>query len=368
MNDHPNDQFDELMRRALANEADKVEPADALHEIQARVSSQRKVVTRRPWVLTTGAAVVGTAAAIGAFTMLDHDTRNTGEPEVAGPAGTASSATVAPSPKSAPTMPPTAARTDATDATTAFPKERSTPEPAVKGRAVPIYWAGKSVGNDTGAGVRLYRTFAKVSGRPALEAVRLLTTDKSGDPDYYSLWTGAAVNSVTRSDGVVTVDFKVLPRLQLEPAMAKVAVQQLVYTVQGAVNDETQKIRVTEQGRSGQALFGQVDTTEPFSRAQASNVQALVWILSPVEGTALTTPVTVSGMAAAYEAQVNWRAVNLRTKAVVSDFTLTKQGQAFSPFSFTTKLTPGEWQIEAYLVSAQDGRITDVDSKTVSVR
>jgi hypothetical protein len=233
---------------------------------------------------------------------------------------------------------------------------------------VSVYWLGKSVGNDTGAGVRLYRTFANVSGRPALEAVRLLTTDKSGDPDYYSPWTGAAVNSVTRSDGVVTVDFKALPPQRLKADLADVAVQQLVYTVQGALNDESQKVMITEQGRSGQALFGQVDTSQPFSRAQASNVQALVWILSPVEGSTLKTHVTVSGIAAAFEAQVNWRATNLKTQAVVSDYTKTQQGQGFSPFSFTTKLGPGEWQIEAYLISPQDGRMTDLDSKTVFVR
>jgi hypothetical protein len=365
MNDHPNDQFDELMRQALGREAEKVEPVDALHEIQARVRNQRKVVTRRPWVLTVGAAVIGTAAAIGAFTMLDDHTKQAGEPEVAGPAGTGSSSTVAPSTKPAPTLPPTIA---GTEGTMALPTQRSSPESMVKGKAVPVYWLGRSIGNDTGAGIRLYRTWMNVSGRPALQAVRLMTTDKSGDPDYYSLWTGAAVSSVTRADGVVIVDFKALPRQKLEPDVADIAIQQLVYTVQGALDDRTEKIMVTEQGRSSQALFGQVDTSQPFSRAQASDVQALVWILTPDEGAGLKNPVTVTGVAATFEAQVNWRATNLKTKTVISDYTLTKQGQAFSPFSFTTKLTPGDWLIEAYLVSPKDGRITDIDSKTVYIK
>jgi hypothetical protein len=380
MNDHPHDRFDELMRQALGSEAEKVEPDDALHEIRARVRNQRKVVARRPWMLTVGAAAVGTAAAIGAFTMLHNHTTHPGEPEVAGAAGTATSPAVAPSTKPPPTLPPSALPSStsqpsaaaSTDATLALPTERSSPEVAVKGKAVSVYWLGKSIGNTTGAGLRLYRTWTTVNGRPALQAVRLMTADKSGDPDYYSLWTGAVVSSVTQSAGVVTVDFKALPQKQLEPGVADVAVQQLVYTVQGALSDQTEKIRVTEQGRSVQGLFGQFDTSQPFSRALASDVQALVWILTPEQGAGLRSPVTVTGLAAAYEAQVNWRATNTRTKTVVSDYTVTKQGtkqgQGFAPFSFTTRLGPGEWQIEAYVVSPKDGSPTDVDSKTVVVK
>jgi hypothetical protein len=290
---------------------------------------------------------------------------------VAGAAGTATSPAVAPSTKPAPTLPPSTLQPSAaasTDATLALPTERSSPEAAVKGKAVSVYWLGKSMGNTSGAGLRLYRTWATVNGRPALEAVRVMTAGKSGDPDYYSLWTGAAVSSVTRSAGVVTVDFKALPQQRLDPDVADVAVQQLVYTVQGALSDQTEKIRVTEQGRRVQALFGQLDASQPFSRAQASDVQALVWILAPEQGAALRSPVTVTGVAAAYEAQVNWRATNTTTKTVISDYTVTKQGQGFAPFSFTTRLSPGEWQIEAYLVSPKDGRLTDVDSKTVVVK
>jgi hypothetical protein len=360
------DQFDELMRRALAEEADRVEPTDSLHEIQSRVSSQRKVATRRPWVITAGAAVVGTAAAIGAFTMLGNDARTTGEPEVAGPpAGTTSSTTSpATTDPSQATLPPSAVPSDKPTAA----KDRGTPEPTVKGKAVPVYWLGKSTGNDTGVGVRLYRTFVPISGRPALEAVRMLSAGKSGDPDYYSLWETSTPLSVTQADGVVTVDFKTLPREKLEVGMANVAVQQLVYTIQGVLGDETELVRVTERGKSGATLFGQVDTRQPFSRAQAADVQALVWINSPTESETVASPLTVEGIAATFEAQVNWRATNTKTTKVIQGHTMTKQGQGFAPFVFSTKLDPGLWQIEAYLISPQDGRITDLDSKSVIVR
>ncbi|WP_112245646.1 Gmad2 immunoglobulin-like domain-containing protein [Kribbella monticola] len=364
MND-PDDRFDELMRRALADEADRIEPADRLHEIQSRVRSQRKVTTRRPWMIAAGAAVVGTAAAIAAFTMLGDDARNTGEPEVAGPpATTSSTSSAATTSASQATQPPSPAPSD--QPSTA--KSRTTPEPSVKHKAVSVYWLGKSTGNESGAGVRLYRTFVPVSGRPALEAVRVMASGKSDDPDYYSLWQDAMPLSVTQYDGVVTVDFKTYPRLKLETGMAQVAVQQLVYTVQGALGDQTAQVRVTQQGRSGVPLFGLVDTRQPFSRAQAADVQALVWINSPTEGAVVRGPVTVEGIAATFEAVVNWRATNQKTKQLVQGQTSTRQGQGFSPFSFTTKLTAGAWQLDAYLISPQDGRITDVDSKTVIVR
>ena len=84
MNDHPNDEFDELMRRALSEEAGRIEPADGLHEIQSRVRGQRRSVNRRPWVMTAGAAVLGTAAAVGAFAVLNDTTKQADEPSVAG--------------------------------------------------------------------------------------------------------------------------------------------------------------------------------------------------------------------------------------------------------------------------------------------
>ncbi|TCN34266.1 sporulation and spore germination protein [Kribbella orskensis] len=374
MNDHPDDRFDELMRRALAEEADRIEPADGLHEIQARVRDQRKPVNRRPWALAVGAAVVGTAAAVGAFTLLDDNTRNADQPEVAGSPSATASATIQPSteasagPSALPTSMPSAKPSQTINSSTEPPKTVGVPEAEVKARAVPVYWVGRTIGNDTGAGVRLYRTFTRISGRPTLEAVRTMTSEKSSDPDYYSPWIGSAVNSVTKSGDLVTVDFKLLPREKLDPAAANIATQQLVYTVQAVLGDSSQQILVTEQGQATRELFGQALSGQPLSRAQAMDVQALVWIESPEQKATVRSPVTVRGTAAAYEATVNWQATNLKTKTVVKNYTNTQEGMKFSPFTFTTKLAPGEWQLEVFMLSGEDGHITDTDSKTIFVK
>lgn len=359
------DQFDELMRRALADEAGRIEPADRLHEIQSRVSSQRKAGPRRPWLISAGAAALGTAAAIGAFTMLGDDAKTTGEPEVAGPPATTSTtkptSAVTPAPSQA-TMPPP------TDLSTAA-KTRPTPEESVKRKAVPVYWIGKAQSDTTGVGVRLYRTYVPVSGRPALEAVRVLSAGKSDDADYYSLWLDAVPTSVTQANGVVTVDFKRLPsEKKMSAGMADFAVQQLVYTVQGVYGDTSQQVRVTQQGRPAGMLFGAVDASQPFSRAQAADVQAKVWITSPAEGDMVAPAFTVNGIAATFEAAVNWRATNAKTGEVVQGRAMTEQGQGFSPFTFTVKAGSGRWELEAYLIAPADGAITDVDSKTIIVK
>ncbi|HET6988260.1 MAG TPA: Gmad2 immunoglobulin-like domain-containing protein [Kribbella sp.] len=384
MSDHSNEPFDELMRRALAEEADRIEPADALPEIRARAHAQRRPVARRPWLLTVGAAAVGTAAAIGAFTVFNgnQNTANDGDavagagtPTTAAPSTTTATTTPAPSPvPTAATLPPS---TDP-KATTA-PTERGKPEQFVKGVVVPVYWLGNRTGSEAGAdpkpsvsarsAVKLYRTWAKVSGRPAEQAVRIMTSKAPSDPDYYSVWRGAEVNAITRSDGVVTVDFKELPEATLDPDVADVAAQQLIYTVQGALHTSSEPVQITQRGRSGARLFGQIDTTKPLGRAQQADVQALVWINSPAEGETTATNLTVQGTANAFEATVNYQVTNLKTrKTTVKDYVLAKEGQKFSPFVIQLKLAPGPYQIDAYLISAEDGTISDADSKRILVR
>jgi hypothetical protein len=357
------------MRRSLHDEAERVQPADGLHKIQARVRDQRQPAVRRPWLLTAGAAVVGTAAAIGAFTILDNNNPGAGDSEVAGPADSTVTATdplpASPLPTAAPATPePTLAPTEA-------PKVAPTPRGKVEqitSKAVPVYWLGKTVGVDTGAGVRLYRTWTQIKGRPAYEALQLMTSGKSVDPDYSSPWQGSAVSSVTRADGLITVDFKVLPRQQLAPAVAYLAAQQLVYTVQGAM-DVTEPVMVTVQGEPAPRLFG-VDIRQPLSRAQALDVQAFIWVTYPENGMVVRAPLKVSGIAAANEASLNYRITADKTGQVIAEgSTQTTEAYKLTPYSFTvSKLPAGAYTLEIFEISMADGRPTSTDTKTFYVR
>jgi hypothetical protein len=251
------------------------------------------------------------------------------------------------------------------------PTDRGVPEPAVKSTVVPVYWLGEQVGSQKKSAARLYRTWAKVSGRPAEQAVRIMTTKQPNDPDYYSVWRGAALNTVTRSNGVVTVDFKQLPKANLDADLAKVATQQLVYTVQGALEDAgSTRVQVTEQGRAAGKLFGQVDTSQPLSRAEATDVQAFIWVTAPDDNTVVTTPVNVTGIASVFEAQVNWRIVSVKTRAIVAKGAAnTSEAYKFTPFAFSvTKLPPGTYILEVFEISAADGTMTSTDTKQLTVK
>ena len=85
-----------------------------------------------------------------------------------------------------------------------------------------------------------------------------------------------------------------------------------------------------------------------------------------------TRAITRSGrfraVAAAYEATVNYQVTNLKTRETKKSFANTKAGQKFSPYSFQLTLTPGPWEISVYLLSAEDGSVTDTDSKSVVVK
>ncbi|MFF0345431.1 Gmad2 immunoglobulin-like domain-containing protein [Kribbella sp. NPDC004875] len=374
MNDHErNDPFDDLMRRALHDEADRIEPADALPEIRDRAHAQRRSGGRRPWLLTTGVAAVGTAAAIGAFTVFTgagHTANPGNDGDAVAGSGTTATATAVPQSRPPSVAQPSPAPSVAsTDASTGATKASGAPEQAVSNAVVPVYWMGQQVGARKKTATRLYRTWAKVSGRPAEEAVRIMTTKQPEDPDYFTVWRGAAVNTVTRSDGVVTVDFKQLPKARLDADVAQVATQQLVYTVQGALKDDQTPIQVTQGGRSVPKLFGQVDATTPLGRAQAADVQAFVWIESPAEAQVLgEDKVTVAGVANTFEATVNYQATNLKTRETKKSFTSTQEGMKFSPYAFQLTLSPGPWQISVYLVSPADGTITDTDTKSILVK
>ncbi|ADB31492.1 hypothetical protein Kfla_2418 [Kribbella flavida DSM 17836] len=328
--------------------------------------SARRSVAGRGWS-PAGAAVVGTAAAVGAFTLLDGSSERPGESEVAGPPATTVTA-----PQSAPTPAPSASPVPSPSS---VPTEPPSAQPSTSGkleppssRAVPVYWLGKTAGVDAGAGVRLYRTFTQIKGRPAYEAVQLMTAGKVADPDYSSPWLGAVVGSVQQSERLITVDFKQLPRETLKPDLARMAVQQLVYTVQAATGTTT-PVEVTFAGRPVAQLFG-LAVEQPLGRAPAADVQAFVWVTAPENDAVVGMPFKVSGIAAANEAQLNWRVISDTTRKVVAEGnTMTTEAFKFTPYSFTvSKLPAGRYTVEVFELSAADGRQTSTETKTVIVK
>lgn len=378
MTDQRPEDFDEQVRRALAREAEQVRPdPDGLYEIRSRISTTGRSGQRRPWVWTVAGAGVAAAAAASVFALGGRDAIDGPDQ----PAAASDSSTV---------VEPTAA-TPATDeprlpspapslATSTLPGTPSSPSatyrqtrapgtvPTGGVSAVPVYWLGPTVGKATPE-QRLYRSFVQVRGDRALGAVATMTNGRPDDPDYTSPWAGARPLSVVRRDGLITVDFGSLPVTQLGTKDSGTAVQQLVYTVQGAMQ-ATEPVRVTLKGGPAGRLFGSADTGTPFRRAAPVDVQAWIWITTPAESAVAGSPVSVTGVASTFEATVEWRVRDLATAKVVrSGHTTATAGTGeFGTYAFRVALPSGKYRVECLELSAEDGHETNTDTKTIVVR
>lgn len=241
------------------------------------------------------------------------------------------------------------------------------PAAGVEDRALPVYYV-----NETAAGPRLQREFRRVAtADPASDALRTMLAGPTGlDPDYRTLWpAGTALREpVTADDGVITVDLTgVTPGAQVGSAAAELTVQQLVYTVQGALQS-SDPVRILLDGEPVDELFGAVSTTDPVPRGDIFATRSLVQIDTPAEGATVGPEVRVTGEAAVFEATLLWE-VRAGGEVVESGFTSTEEGQTFAPFAFTVTLEPGGYVVRIMEddPSGGEGRPVLVDDKAITV-
>lgn len=216
--------------------------------------------------------------------------------------------------------------------------------------AVPVYYVV-----ETPAGFRLQREFhSLVTDDRASAAVRELLASPTGtDPDYRSHWPrGTTLREPVRRDGgTIVVDLADVG--QVDPDLAELTVQQLVFTVQGALQ-ETDPVRILVDGATVPRLWGTVDTSGPVERGDPYALRSLVQIDSPADGTQAGREVEVRGEAAVFEATVLWEVLrdgDLVRKGVAS----TAEGQRFAPFAFTVTLEPGEYTVRVREDDPSDG-------------
>jgi hypothetical protein len=181
------------------------------------------------------------------------------------------------------------------------PTESPTESPAAAGTAVPVYFAGDGPGGRT----VLFREFHRVQGDPLTEAARLVAGGgQPDDPDYRTLWPGVEISSVQATDGVLLVDVPSDGFTQRPDGMtrrdARLALQQLVYTLQG-VQQERVPVQIKREGTDFR-LFG-LPTDVPYEAANALRTLNLVNITAPAEGDTVTgDTLTVTGVANSFEA------------------------------------------------------------------
>jgi hypothetical protein len=311
---------DDQLRTLLDDAVSGVEPGYALNRIQARTADGR---SHRRRVRRIGAAVLATVATVVAVAALGPGLglggALGGDPE-GGTAGTGNRAGVASQPD---------------------------------GSASPVFYVGS-----TGAGPRLFAEPGTApSGASVLDAaVAAAVTGVARDPDYRSPWpAGTTMQRAQLSDGTLSVDLggdvADRPSGMTQPEAA-LAVQQLVYTAQAAA-DRQLPVTFLLDGEPTSTLLGE-PADRPVAAAAPDNTLSPVSIGSLAEGARVTSPFTVSGKAAAFEANVQWELMDGDT-VVKQGFATAEECCTLSPYSFQVTAPPGEYTLVVHDEDASDG-------------
>ena len=183
------------------------------------------------------------------------------------------------------------------------------------------------------------------------------------DPDYVNLWGDAnTVNSVSVDGSVATVDLGEVS-LNVGAEGEQRAIDQIVWTLTGLA-PEVKSVAFTVNGKTVESFAGHVDTTVQFARAIDYEVLNPIQISSVNEGAKLVTPITVSGQACTFEANVVWQ-LSRAGKVVQEGFTTATSGcPDRGDWKISLKdLEPGEYIIQAVEYSAEDGSFFAKDDK-----
>lgn len=251
-------------------------------------------------------------------------------------------------------------------ASTAVPDGSTAVPPGTMGTVV--YY----VVDDPDRGPRLAREFRRVPKttgvvRAAVEAVLHLPPL---DPDYSTMWRKTTtIRGVSIKGDVATVDLSEF--VAVGASFEGRAVEQLVWSVT-AVAPKVKKLKLLVNGRTPQS--GHADWSAPQSRGPHHDVLTPVQISSPAHGTTVGRSLSVLGEATVFEAAVSWSVVDVATKKVLAKGfdTATAGAPGRGTWSFTTELPASasgkQVEIRAWEASAEDGRVTHLDTKVVRVR
>ncbi len=211
---------------------------------------------------------------------------------------------------------------------------------------------------DTPRGPRLYREFHKSTGTTPLDAALAdATSVQPLDPDYRTDWPAGIVASTAfdgvGSDGLIQItlaDESVHDRpAGMSQAEAQIAVEQLIYTAQAAV-----QARAPVQFLLGENPIDQVlgvPTSEPLAEGKWSDVLSLVSVTSPEEGATVSGSFTADGVANSFEATVPWQ-IKQGDEVVATGFSTAEGSMGNKLYPWTTEvdvsdLAPGTYTFVA---------------------
>jgi hypothetical protein len=187
------------------------------------------------------------------------------------------------------------------------PEETTDPEETESTDEPETTAAGYFIGDTERAGPRLYREFQRASGEPLDAAVAVLTGGPL-DPDYRTAWHGGRLVSASYDGEVISV--VVDPGVRTRPggmskAEASAAVEQVVYTMQAAVQERA-PVQFRTSDNPIDMVFG-VPTSEPIVNGPLLDVLSHVNLTTPEQGAVVDgDTLTASGVGNSFEANLRW--------------------------------------------------------------
>lgn len=370
---------DDQLRRLLSDAVSDIEPEDRIEELRASVHPSAKVVPMsrsRSWYAAAG--IVATAAVIGivAYVTSVASSQKPNLGSATDPGILHSSATA----------------TDTAGASGPSPTQGSatpaaTDDAGPVSKAVAVYY----VGTDPRDRPVLFREFhrapdypanAEGSDRDLLDvAVRDAMTTPPLDPDYDAPWIGTAAldhasYDTTGNGYTLQIALKDGAPAQrpagMSPAEARSAIQELVYTAQGAIGRRAPvTFTIGRHAPSAHPTLLGIDIADPITAAPVLRNLSLVSISNPNEGAIVSDRLTVTGVNNGFEGTV---AVYLEqnghhylTQSTIGG----TAGHRLYPWKVTldlSRVTPGTYTLVAHNDEPSGRGTAPVDTRVIHVR
>jgi hypothetical protein len=242
-------------------------------------------------------------------------------------------------------------------------------------------WSGQTIG-DSVPTYKLFREFVRASlpqgasdaARAKAALVQAINAQPYSNTDgYLQPWSGQTIGAVTVTGQKITIDLANAGASGFTAETQRLAVQELVWTAQAAVQKGNLPVQFTVADGST-ALFGRFPTAQTYTRPSADQLWkdlAPIWVTAPARDQVLPAakPVVVQGQAIVFEATVSWE-LRRGSSTVKAGHTMASVG-APSQGSYSVDLgvlAPGDYTIRVFELSAKDGSVAAEKSVPFTVK
>ena len=347
--------YDARLSELISDAVSSVEPDDGLTAIRSRTRKETSMSTQRTWLYAVGGAAAAVAVVAGMTFFVSQMNDDSSTPAAGSPSSSESSE---PTGDTSPT--------DPADTPSSEPTDPGLPNEA----AVPVYYAGES-----GRGTRLFREFQPGNGDdPVSQAAQAAVGGPALDPDYRSLWPDGTGATASLEGDVITVDLTGGSLHDLPAGMteeeAGLAIQQVVYSVQGAAKQRA-GVQFLLDGQRTDQVLGE-PASEPLTNASSDETLSQMNITQPEEGMTVSDGLLkAQGVANPFEASFQWE-IRQGEEVVLNDFAMSDgccEVDKLFPWKFevdVSGLEPGTYTFVATNDDPSDGEgfPPATDSKT----